>query len=80
MSSVVKWLPRCMLGRHGRLLDNHQPQMLIRDEFQIRMGTHFGFSCPHAQRCSAFGRGCDGLHEGYVQARGDARELLTPFA
>lgn len=79
VETVVKWLPKCLLGRHGELLDNHQPQMLIRDEFQKRMGTNFGFDCVHAQRCSAFGRGCDGLHEGYVRALGDERDLLRPF-
>lgn len=74
---VLKWFPRCLLGRHGALLDNHQPQMLIRDEFQVRLSDGFVFGCPHARSCRHFGRGCDGLHEGQLRAfPGDAALLL----
>lgn len=75
---AVKWLPRCVLGRFADRLDNHQPQMLIRDEFQERLSDHFGFDCPHASRCRWFGRGCDGLHESYVRAYGDEADRLQP--
>lgn len=78
LSATVKWLPRCLLGRHGDKLDNHQPQMLIRDEFQVRLSDGFGFGCVNAERCRWFGRGCDGLHEGYVAAYGDEAERLRP--
>lgn len=77
LEAVVKWLPRCLLGDHGDKLDNHQPAMVIRDEFQTRLGTHFGFGCVHGG-CRWLGRGCDGLHEGYVARFGDERELLCP--
>ena len=75
---VVKWLPRCLLGRFADRLDNHQPQMLIRDEFQARLSDHFGFDCAHAASCRWFGRGCDGLHESYVRAFGDESGRLRP--
>jgi cyclic pyranopterin phosphate synthase len=77
---VLKWLPRCVLGRFADRLDNHQPQMLIRDEFQSRLSDHFGFGCVHADRCRWFGRGCDGLHESYVRAFGDEAARLQPTA
>jgi molybdenum cofactor biosynthesis enzyme MoaA len=75
---AVKWAPRCLLGRFGDRLDNHQPQMLIRDEFQQRLSDNFGFSCPHARSCRWYGRGCDGLHQSYVAAFGDEADRLVP--
>lgn len=75
---VLKWFPRCLLGRHGDKLDNHQPQMFIRDEFQVRLSQGFVFGCPNADRCSWFGRGCDGLHEGQVAAFPQDTGLLQP--
>ncbi len=77
-SVELKWFPRCLLGRFAERLDNHQPQLLIRDEFQDRMGRNFAFGCVHRDRCAHFGRGCDGLHERYVQVHGDERALLRP--
>lgn len=75
---VIKWFPRCLLGAHAPLLDNHQPPMLIRDEFQHRMGRNFGFGCAYANSCRHFGNGCDGLHERYASVMGDERDLLRP--
>jgi cyclic pyranopterin phosphate synthase len=75
---VVKWFPRCLLGQHGHLLDNRQPQMLIRDSFQDRLSHNFGFNCIHAEDCDWFGRGCDGLHERHVAVFGDSADLLRP--
>ena len=77
LESVAKWLPRCLLGPHAHKLDNHQPQMVIRDEFQRRLGQSFGFSCVHGD-CRWLGRGCDGLHQTYRSRFGDERELLCP--
>lgn len=79
-TTLVKWFPRCMLGRFADRLDNHQPQMLTRDEFQLRIGENFGFGCVHASRCSAFGRTCDGMHDRHRQVFGDLRDALRPFA
>lgn len=76
--ATVKWFPRCQLGRHAAKLDDHQPQMLIRDEFQVRLSDGFRFDCVHARSCAAFGRGCSGLHEGYVAAFGDEAARLAP--
>jgi len=73
-----KWFPRCLLGRHGDTLDNHQPQLLIRDEFQDRLSDGFRFGCTFSKECTHFGRGCDGLHAGYVARYGDERTLLQP--
>jgi hypothetical protein len=75
---LVKWFPRCLLGRFGDRLDNHQPQMLTRDEFQLRLGENFGFGCAHASGCASFGHGCDGIHERHREVFGDLREALTP--
>jgi molybdenum cofactor biosynthesis enzyme MoaA len=77
LTAVVKWLPRCLLGRHGDALDNHQPHMVIRDEFQNRLGENFGFGCVN-QSCRWLGKGCDGLHETYRARFGDEKELLCP--
>jgi len=76
--AVVKWFPRCLLGRYASLLDNHQPQMLIRDEFQSRLSDGFVFGCAHESSCRWFGRGCDGLHESYTRAFGDEAGRLRP--
>lgn len=75
---TTKWFPRCLLGPAGDTLDNHQPQLLIRDEFQDRLSEGFRFDCVHASACAHFGRGCDGLHAGYVRRFGDERDRLTP--
>ena len=77
LRATVKWLPRCLLGRHGGRLDNHQPHMLIRDEFQTRLAGHFGFGCANSS-CEWLGRGCDGLHETYRARFGDEVHLLRP--
>ena len=76
--ATVKWFPRCLLGRHAARLDNHQPQMLIRDEFQVRLSDGFRFGCVNAADCRWYGRGCDGLHEGYRAAYGDEATTLRP--
>ncbi len=78
--AVLKWWPRCLLGRHGDKLDNHQPQMLIRDEFQVRLSDGFRFGCVHADRCRHFGVDCDGLHEAQARVHGDLADLLEPEA
>lgn len=75
---TTKWFPRCLLGEHGATLDNHQPQLLIRDEFQDRLSDGFRFGCVFSGECAHFGRGCDGLHAGYVARYGDERALLRP--
>lgn len=77
LRATAKWLPRCLLGRHGERLDNHQPHMLIRDEFQTRLASQFGFGCANTG-CRWLGRGCDGLHETYRARFGDEVELLRP--
>lgn len=77
LTAVVKWLPRCLLGRHGAALDNHQPHMVIRDEFQNRLGENFGFGCVHGD-CRWLGNGCAGIHETYRARFGDEADLLRP--
>lgn len=77
---TVKWFPRCLLGPYGHLLDNHQPQMLIRDEFQKRLSDAFTFGCPHASQCVHFRRTCDGLHDRYRGLYGDESDALRPTA
>ena len=77
-TAVVKWIPRCVLGHHGDKLDNHQPPMLMRDEFQDRLSDNFGFDCVHANRCRWFGRGCDGLHASYRRVYGTEDARLKP--
>lgn len=78
--AVVKWFPRCLLGRHADKLDNHQPQMFIRDEFQVRLSDGFRFDCVWSRQCRWFGRGCDGLHQGQRDTFGDHADLLRPEA
>ncbi len=75
---TVKWMPRCLLGRHADCLDNHQPHMFIHDQFQARLNRSFEFRCPHERTCGHFRRGCDGLHQRYIAVFGDEAGLLRP--
>ena len=74
---TLKWFPRCLLGRFADRLDNHQPQLLIRDAFQARLSDGFVFGCAHRD-CRWLGRGCGGLHRRYTERFGDERALLVP--
>ncbi|MFT5681366.1 MAG: molybdenum cofactor biosynthesis enzyme MoaA [Myxococcota bacterium] len=76
--ATVKWMPRCLLGRHADCLDNHQPHMFIHDKFQARLNQSFEFRCPHERTCTHFRNGCDGLHQRYIEVFGDESERLTP--
>jgi len=78
-TATVKWLPKCMLGEYGHLLDNHQPHMYIHEDFQQRLNDHFLFGCIHQEECSAFRNGCEGLHAQYRQNFGEEEEWLQPF-
>ena len=76
---TVKWMPRCLLGRHADRLDNHQPHMFIHDQFQARLNQSFEFRCPHERTCTHFRRGCDGLHQRYIEVFGDEAQRLEPI-
>ena len=76
--ATVKWMPRCLLGRHADCLDNHQPHMFIHDQFQARLNRSFEFRCVHERTCSHFRRGCDGLHQRYTEVFGDEADRLQP--
>ncbi|MCA9593371.1 MAG: radical SAM protein [Myxococcales bacterium] len=76
---VLSWFPECALGDVRDRLVDHRDDTLIHDEFSSRAKNHGGFSCPHQERCTHFGKTCIGLHERHVELCGDERELLTPF-
>ncbi len=75
--STVKWFPRCRLGRFADRLDNHQPHMLIHDEFQSRIAEDFRFGCAH-EGCAHLGAGCDGLPRRHRKRFGDLADWLRP--
>jgi pyruvate-formate lyase-activating enzyme len=77
-SATVKWMPRCLLGDHAARLDNHQPHMFIHDQFQARLNQSFEFRCVHADACRHYRRGCDGLHQRYIEVFGDEAARLRP--
>lgn len=77
-TATVKWIPRCLLGRHADCLDNHQPHMFIHDTFQARLNRSFEFRCPHERSCTHFRSGCDGLHQRYIEVFGDEADRLIP--
>jgi MoaA/NifB/PqqE/SkfB family radical SAM enzyme len=76
----LQWFPKCLLGTHQHLLRNRRDDTLIHEEFTKRSHAHGAFSCPHQERCPAFGQSCLGLHERYVALFGDERQLLTSLA
>lgn len=77
--ATVKWLPKCLLGEYGHLLNNHQPHMYIHEHFQQRLNESFKFGCIHQESCAAFRKGCEGLHVQYRQNFGEEAELLRPL-
>lgn len=75
----VSWYPECLLAEHADVLDNHRATLIIDEEFAHRSAKHGGFQCPHQSSCPRFGKSCQGLHERYVEERGDHADLLHPM-
>jgi MoaA/NifB/PqqE/SkfB family radical SAM enzyme len=74
----LSWFPECLLGPERDVVRHHRATLLIHDQFSTRAQAHSGFSCPHEDRCPAFGTTCLGLHERYLEVFGpDA--ALAPF-
>lgn len=75
--SVVKWYPRCLLGRFAERLDSSQPTALIDDDYWDSVpayGCLFEAVCRH----SAGTGQCSGLSHAYVHRHGWEERLLQP--
>jgi len=76
---TLSWWPACLLGEHIDVLDNHRAFTLIHSTFAKRMHSNADFRCIYADRCSAFGDPCIGVHARYQQICGDEADRLRPF-
>jgi pyruvate-formate lyase-activating enzyme len=77
ISPVVKWFPRCMLGRFDIYQDNGQPPALIEDSYWQREPE---YGCIYDGVCAdaGVGRPCSGLSFPYVERHGWEHQALRP--
>lgn len=74
MPCTVKYVPRCLLGAHGALLDNGQPDVVIVEDFWDqfpRFACLYEAVCEHSDECL-------GLHHPYVNKHGWEADRLAP--
>lgn len=71
---TVKYVPVCLLGEHGALVDNGQPDVLIEESF---WSTFPRFNCLYEAVCEESER-CLGLHHPYVSKYGWEESALRP--
>lgn len=71
---AVKYVPRCALGRHGHLIDNTQPDVVIVEEFY---DLYPKFACLYEAKCE-HGEACLGLTHEYVHKYGWETDRLVP--
>ena len=73
--ATVKWVPRCVLGRHAHCQDDSQPTTLIDGAYWQAVPPYaclWSGSCAHAQT------GCSGLAHAYVETFGWEETRLRP--
>lgn len=70
----VKYVPRCLLGRHGDLVDNTQPDVVIVEEFY---DVYPKFDCLWEAKCE-HAESCLGLTHPYIAKYGWEEHRLTP--
>ena len=73
---AVKYVPRCVLGRHGDAIDNTQPDVVIVEEFY---DVYPKFACLYEAKCE-HSEACLGLTHPYIAKFGweEARLVPTP--
>lgn len=72
--TLVKYVPRCLLGEFADHLDNAQPDVVIVEEFYE---IYPKFACLHEARCE-WSESCLGLHHPYITRFGWEEERLVP--
>lgn len=76
ITPIVKYFPRCLLGRHGARLDNGQSDVIIVESFWDQFPK---FSCLYEATCEHSDE-CLGLHHPYVNKFGWEEKKLLPVA
>lgn len=71
---AVKYVPRCVLGRHGDAIDNTQPDVVIVEEFY---DVYPKFACLYEAKCE-HSEACLGLTHPYIAKFGWEDALLMP--
>ncbi|MCB9738651.1 MAG: radical SAM protein [Deltaproteobacteria bacterium] len=74
LRALVKYVPRCLLGEYGHLLDNTQPDVVIVEgfyEIYPRFACIWEAKCEHAESCL-------GLTHPYIEKFGWDRATLVP--
>jgi cyclic pyranopterin phosphate synthase len=74
ITPIVKYFPRCLLGRHGARLDNGQSDVIIVESFWDQFPK---FSCLYEAKCEHSDE-CLGLHHPYVNKFGWEEQKLRP--
>ncbi len=72
--ALAKYVPRCVLGEHGDLTDNSQPDVIIVEKFY---DVYPEFNCIYEAQCE-FSETCLGLHHPYISKFGWEENLLSP--
>ena len=73
----VKNVPHCLLGAHGRYLENDQPQLLIDERFWGEFARNGFDVCAYRDQCAS--DKCLGVNEAYAKKFGWEHDLLTPI-
>ena len=74
LHAITKYVPRCLLGRHGGSLDNSQPDTIIVESFWNefpRFACLYEAECEHSEECL-------GLSHDYVRKFGWEEGTLVP--
>ncbi|MFO7562677.1 MAG: radical SAM protein [Enhygromyxa sp.] len=74
IETVVKYVPRCLLGDHAASQDNTQPDVVIVEKFYE---VYPKFACIYEAKCE-YAESCLGLHHPYISKFGWEEDLLTP--
>lgn len=72
---VVKWFPRCLLGRFAVYQDDGQPPALVDDRYWSRE-PHY--ACIYEGVCEDAGSRCSGLSFSYIEEHGWEDLVLRP--
>lgn len=74
LTTLVKWVPKCWLGKHRDKHDDSQPTTLVDGPF---WDDAPGFSCLYRNDC-AMGGECTGIMNNYIHTYGWEEDLLRP--
>lgn len=73
--AIVKWFPRCLLGRHAHLQNDSQPTTLIDRYYWDAVPP---YACLWAGTCTHAQTGCSGLSHAYIETFGWEETHLQP--